>query len=136
MPVGLGWDAILAEFRALGGTAENIMLGQGPRDRGVFPVDPAKPVRLCSPTNLLVRAEDTEIRDGRFVVKASATLGERERVFFDNYQQDLSGALAFSTISGRRSSNGVSSRKGFRTLCQSARPASPNQAWNCVTSNI
>ena len=89
MPVRLGWDAMLAEFRALGGTAENIILRQGPRGRGVFPVDPAKPIRLHSPSNLLVCAEDTEIRDGRFVVKASATLGERERAFFDNYQQDF-----------------------------------------------
>src|SRR5215472_16098366 len=86
-----GWDTMLAEFRALGGTAENVVLRQGPRGRGVFPLDPAEPVRLCVPPNLIVRAEDTEIWDGRLVVKASAaTVGARERAFFDNYQRDFS----------------------------------------------
>lgn len=91
MSAGLGWDAMLAEFRALGGTAENVVLRQGPRGRGVFPLDPADPIRLRLPPNLFVRAEDTEIRDGRLVVKASAaTVGARERAFFDNYQQNFS----------------------------------------------
>jgi hypothetical protein len=85
-----GWDALLAEFRVLGGTAENIELRQGPRGRGVFPIDRARPVRLRVPPNLLVPSGDTELRDGRLVVKASTTVGKRERAFFDRYQEDLS----------------------------------------------
>jgi len=34
-PAALGWDALLAEFRALGGTAENIELRRGSRGRRV-----------------------------------------------------------------------------------------------------
>lgn len=99
MPVGSCWDAMLAEFHALGGTADNVMLRQGPRGRGVFPIDPGKPVRLHAPGNLLVCAEDTEIRDGQLVVKASAILGERERAFFDNYQRDFAwGAGIFDHL--------------------------------------
>ena len=84
------WGALLAELRALGGTAENIILRDGPRGRGLFPLNPANPVRLHPPPNLLVNAEDTEIRDGRLVIKASASIGARERAFFDSYQQDFS----------------------------------------------
>ncbi|HET7086272.1 MAG TPA: hypothetical protein VFI23_15960 [Rhizomicrobium sp.] len=95
----MDWNALLAEFRALGGDAENITLRQGPRGRGVFPVDPAKPVRLFVPPNLLVRGEDSEIRNGRFVAKASASLGARERAFFDSYQENFSwGAGAFDDL--------------------------------------
>jgi hypothetical protein len=95
----LNWDALLTEFRALGGTAENITLRQGPRGRGVFAVDPAKPVRVFVPPNLLVRGEDTEIRNGCLVAKESATLGERERAFFDGYQQNFSwGAGVFDDL--------------------------------------
>ena len=84
------WGALLAELCALGGTAENIIVRHGPRGRGVFPLNPANPVRLHLPPNLLVNAEDTEIRDGRLVIKASASIGARERAFFDSYQQDFS----------------------------------------------
>jgi len=98
-PAAQGWDAMLAEFRALGGTAENVTLRHGRRGRGLFPVDPAKPVRLCVPPNLLVPYEHIELRDGRLVVKASAALAERERAFFDRYQRDFSwGAGVFDDL--------------------------------------
>jgi hypothetical protein len=83
------WQALLDEFRALGGTAENLEMRHGVRGRGLFPIDSAKPVRLAVPPNLLVPMEDVELRDGRLVVKASSTLGERERGFFGRYHRDL-----------------------------------------------
>jgi hypothetical protein len=99
MSAALSWDALLAEFRALGGTAQNVTLRQGLRGRGIFPLNPEAPVRLHLPPNLLVRAEDTEIRDCRLVVKASAAVGVRERAFFDSYQQDFSwGAGVFDHL--------------------------------------
>lgn len=95
----MDWSTLLAEFRALGGTAENVALRQGSRGRGLFAVDPEKPVRLVVPPNLLVPCEDTEIRDGHLVVKASSSLGERERAFFDRYQQNFSwGAGVFDDL--------------------------------------
>ena len=40
------WNEMLDEFRALGGVAENIRLGHGVFGRGLFPIDPAKPIRI------------------------------------------------------------------------------------------
>lgn len=94
--VAWDWDALVAEFRALGGTATNITLGHGSRGRGLFAIDPAQPVRLHVPPNLLVPTGDTELRDGQLVVKASATLGERERAFFDRYQREFSWGAGIS----------------------------------------
>jgi hypothetical protein len=95
----LDWDALLTEFRGLGGTAENVTLRQGSRGRGVFAVDPAKPARLFVPPNLLVRCEDTEVRDGLLAVKPSSSLGARERAFFGRYQENFSwGAGVFDEL--------------------------------------
>jgi hypothetical protein len=95
----LDWNTLLAEFRALGGIAENVTLRQGPRGRGMFAVDPAKPVRLFAPPNLLVPCEDTEIRNGQLVVKTSSSLGARECEFFERYQQNFSwGAGVFDDL--------------------------------------
>ena len=33
------WDDMIAEFRALGGTADNIVQAKGPLGRGIFPID-------------------------------------------------------------------------------------------------
>ena len=85
----MNWEDLLTEFRALGGVADNVAIRQGPLGRGVFPVDPAKPVRLRAPPNLLVPSADTELREGRLVVKASSNLGDGERKFFDRYQQEF-----------------------------------------------
>lgn len=91
-----GWEALVTEFRALGGTAENITLRRGPLGRGLFPIDPAKAVLLRVPPNLLVPTQDVELRDGQVVVKASTQLGERERAFFDRYQRDMSWGAGLS----------------------------------------
>jgi hypothetical protein len=85
----MNWEDLLVEFRALGGVADNIAIRQGSLGRGVFPVDPKKPVRLHTPPNLLVPSADTELRAGKLVVKEAASLGERERIFFERYQQDF-----------------------------------------------
>jgi hypothetical protein len=90
MRARVSWDALLAEFRALGGRAENVTLRHGVRGRGVFPIDSTKPAWLKVPANLLVRCEDTELRDGQLVAKESAIIGERERAFFNSYQRDFS----------------------------------------------
>jgi hypothetical protein len=48
---------------------------------------------------LLVPTKDVEIRQGDLVIKASATLNERERAFFDRYQKHLSwGGGAFEEL--------------------------------------
>ena len=104
----MDWKELVAEFRSLGGTADNVALGEGPFGRGLFAIDPAKQVELRTPETLLVRSEDVEIRDGQLVAKASANLGERERAFFDrrarggtNLHQDAAGD-AFEATGGER----------------------------------
>ena len=95
----MDWDELVAEFRSLGGIADNVALGEGPFGRGLFVIDPAEPVEVRTPENLLVRSEDVEIRDRQLVAKSSANLGKRERAFFDRYQQHFSwGAGVFDKL--------------------------------------
>jgi|SRR5271165_271922 len=95
----MDWEELVGEFRSLGGIADNVALGGGPFGRGLFAIDPAKPVEVRTPENLLVRSEDVEIRDGQLVAKASANLTKRERAFFDRYQRHFSwGAGVFEQL--------------------------------------
>ncbi len=81
---------MLDEFRALGGVAENIRLGEGALGRGLFAVDPALPVRLHIPANLVVDTDKVVFTNGRLTAAPDASLGERERRFFDAYQAQFS----------------------------------------------
>lgn len=84
------WEELLDEFRALGGTAENIRLGQGALGRGLFPIDPAKPVVVHVPENLLIACSDVVFQDGAFRLRADADVGDRERSWLEHYQATLS----------------------------------------------
>jgi hypothetical protein len=57
------------------------------RGRGIFVVDASKPARLHAPENLLVPTSDLDLRDGRLVVKATSSVGARERAFFEALQE-------------------------------------------------
>ena len=83
------WDELLDEFRALGGTAENIRLGHGQFGRGLFPVDPAKPVVIDIPENLIVATEDMVLANGTPRVAPGVQIGARERMWLDLYQADV-----------------------------------------------
>ncbi len=83
----MSWDALLAEFRELGGVAENIRISDGPHGRSVFVVDHAKPAALIAPESLLVPVESLEVRDGQLETTARE-LGARERAFFNAYQRE------------------------------------------------
>jgi hypothetical protein len=85
-----GWNEMLAEFRALGGTADNICLRDGPLGRGLFPVDPARPVAIHIPDNLLVSIKDTHFENNSFRVLPEARFGARERRFLEAYENDFS----------------------------------------------
>ena len=83
------WDELLDEFRALGGTAENIRLGHGEFGRGLFPMDAAKPVAIHIPDNLLVAMEHMVIAGGVPRVGQEANTGEREKAWLDRYQEEF-----------------------------------------------
>src|SRR5688572_20495375 len=85
------WDDMIAEFRALGGTADNIRLGQGPIGRGIYPIDPAQPVRIDVPENLLMKVADLEFDDqGDIRVKDGAEVPPKEKAFFEAFERDFS----------------------------------------------
>jgi len=83
-----GWLELIEEFRALGGVAENICLGNGERGRGLFPCDPSRPVRLRVPGNLLLPIEDVEFVNNRFCVAASSKMGVAERKWVEHYANE------------------------------------------------
>jgi hypothetical protein len=85
------WDRMIEEFRALGGVADNVSVKQGPFGRGLFPVDPAKPVTIFAPKNLLYSISDLEFTGGALRVKKNASgVSEREKEFFNAYQEAFS----------------------------------------------
>jgi hypothetical protein len=86
----VAWYELLAEFRELGGTADNICLREGPHGRGLFPIDAAKPVTIRIPESLLARSDWAEFPGGAFHLAPEAKIGRRERAFLEEYQNKLS----------------------------------------------
>jgi hypothetical protein len=84
------WDEMLDEFRALGGTADNVCLRDGPFGRGLFPLDPSRPVNIRIPDSLLVQLKHVEFDNNVFQVGPGARIGAREKNFLENYQRDFS----------------------------------------------
>ncbi len=84
------WDEMLDEFRALGGTAQNIRLGEGALGRGIFAVDPAKPIAIRIPENLLMETADAAFDNGAFRVRPGSKIGAREKAFLESYEERFS----------------------------------------------
>src|SRR5579862_3425940 len=81
---------MLGELKALGGIAENIVLRHGSSGDGLFPRDPAKPILIRLPNNLLFPVEDIEFVDDRILIKKDALIAPAERNFFERYQRSFS----------------------------------------------
>jgi hypothetical protein len=88
------WEDMLAEFRALGGVAENLCLKNGAFGRGLFPRDPSKPYKLHIPASLLVDTDQVEFENDVFRVGPKAQIGERARSFLEGYERDFSWGVA------------------------------------------
>jgi hypothetical protein len=88
------WDDMLAEFRALGGIAENLCLKNGAFGRGLFPLDPSKPYTLHIPASLLIDINHVEFENDVFRVGPKAQIGERARSFLEGYERDFSWGVA------------------------------------------
>lgn len=84
------WDDLLDEFRALGGTADNVCLKVGRYGRGLFPKDSSKPVQIRIPDSLLVDHKFAQFPSGDFRLSADAPVGARERTFLENYEGEFS----------------------------------------------
>ena len=84
------WEDMLEEFRALGGTADNICLRNGIYGRGVFPVDPGKPIAIHVPESLLIDTAHARFENGQFGVGPDSMATPRERAFVKTYENDFS----------------------------------------------
>lgn len=83
------WEEMISEFRALGGVANNVRLGQGPIGRGVFAVDPASPIEIVVPANLLFALKEVEFTpDGVLRATDAAPQGAGEKAFFARYMAE------------------------------------------------
>ncbi|MFL6689620.1 MAG: hypothetical protein ACJ8IR_05460 [Alphaproteobacteria bacterium] len=91
------WDELVDEFRALGGVANNVRLDYGPFGRGLFPVDPKKPVTIRIPEALLVDVQHIRFtRDGTFFLSPAAPVDVQRRAFLENYQRNFSWGVGQS----------------------------------------
>jgi len=88
------WEDMLAEFRALGGVAENICLKEGALGRGLFPKDRTKPYKLHIPAALLVDVNHVKFEDDVFRVGPNAQIGERAKRFLEDYEREFSWGVA------------------------------------------
>ncbi|MFO1089776.1 MAG: hypothetical protein U1E46_09390 [Hyphomicrobiales bacterium] len=84
------WTALLSAFRALGGVAHNLTLGDGSHGRALVPVDSQQPVRLFVPAPMLVPTTETELdSDGDLVVRPESALPQPLQRFFADYQRTV-----------------------------------------------
>jgi hypothetical protein len=91
------WDALLDEFRALGGTVSNISLRNGPHGRGLFLTDPAEPPQLHVPESLLLHVEDILFEDGKLKISPTSKHTDRARDFLESYENLFSWGVSGHT---------------------------------------
>lgn len=79
---------MLKQFRALGGTADNISIRPSTHGQGVFAINPGLPVCLVIPAQLLIPPQSLHVTpEGHVKVKPSTGLSAEVLSFHDNYQR-------------------------------------------------
>jgi hypothetical protein len=79
---------ILDKFRALGGVAENIELRNGRYGRGLFPINPNKPIKIKIPSNLLASPTWLILDSNNHIrIKLNLGLDPAWVDFYESYQQ-------------------------------------------------
>jgi len=84
------WFDLLGRFESLGGVAQNVYQREGSNGRGIFPVDPSCCSRILVPRNLLIERKFVEFRDGAFVIDQRSDVPQKEKIFFEDYYNELS----------------------------------------------
>lgn len=84
------WDFLLAEFRRLGGIADNVCQKEGEYGRGIFSVNPSLKARIFTPSKLLVKKDDIYLEDNKLRIKKDKEYNEEIRHFFNFYQDNFS----------------------------------------------
>ena len=85
-----GFQSLLEQFTALGGIAENVCQREGENGRGIFPIDPSRRVKIMTPKNLLVNAENIKLVDDRIEIIDKSYYQSSESSFLENYYNDYS----------------------------------------------
>lgn len=84
------WPAMLAQFRRLGGVAENIEQRVGPYGNGLFPIDPEQPIEIAIPARLLIDADHLVLEGDDLVVSPAAKAAPEVSHFIARYQKHFS----------------------------------------------
>ena len=84
------WNHLIDEFRAFGGTANNVVQRQGPLGLGLFPIDPSQPIELHAPGHLLVPTDNLELRDGEVRLKNEQSFPKGFGDWYRRFQSDHS----------------------------------------------
>lgn len=89
-PKTWSWDEMIEEFRALGGTAENVVQRVGQYGYGLFPIDPGKPVDIHVPDKLLIPHRWIRESGPDLIIDEKAGFDSRTQAFFTRYQREFS----------------------------------------------
>jgi len=90
MSESYSWKQMLADFRQLGGTANNVEQRRGACGNGLFPMDPALPVAIHVPDSLLIDDEKLVLVDGALEISPEADVPGDVRAFYAKYQKHFS----------------------------------------------
>ena len=85
-----GLRDLLDKFTALGGIADNVCQRVGEYGRGVFPIDSSRMVKIMTPKNLLVNADNLCLDGNHVVIKDSRGYTAEEIAFLELYWNDYS----------------------------------------------
>lgn len=79
---------LLAQFRTLGGVADNVTVRRGAHGLGLFAIDPRRPVRVLTPSQLLISPQSLRLdAAGQVKVKPDSGLSAEVVSFHEGYQR-------------------------------------------------
>lgn len=81
---------MLEDFRALGGTVDNIEQRRGPHGNGLFPEDPSKPIAIVIPAKLLIDCDHLVLDGDDLVVEHDVNVSSEVGGFIARYQKHFS----------------------------------------------
>ena len=90
MSSSVNWHEMLADFRRLGGIAENIEQRVGALGNGIFPIDVTQPIDIYVPPALLLDADQYVLQGGDLVVNPELAVSDEVRHFLNCYQKNFS----------------------------------------------
>ena len=90
------WEDMLIRFRALGGVADNVLLGEGDYGRGLFAKDTSLPIKMSVPKKLLVPTDWLQLdQQEDLILSDDCDWDVDTKSFYLDYQRDygLAGSL-------------------------------------------